>query len=281
MHPRPHPRLLALSAIFCASVTTGCATTPSVPEPVEEIRPGILAGYLPMDSLPSSLKLLPPPPAEGSLAYELDRELNAQLLTLQGSPRFEQAALDNDLSFPNAAAHFSCAVGISITPMDTPFLYQLLRRSLADAGLATYTAKNHYQRRRPFLVNEASNCAPEREQAMLAEDGSYPSGHTAIGWAWALILSTLAPERAEAILIRGMTYGESRAICNVHWPSDVVAGRTVGAAAVALLQADATFLRDLQSARKEIADARVRGLTPERDCDAELEVLAKRPYAAE
>ena len=75
----------------------------------------------------------------------------------------------------------------------------LLRRTLADAGLSTYTAKNNYQRKRAFMVNEKPICTPEEAEG-LRKDGSYPSGHTAIGWAWALILSEIAPERADAIL---------------------------------------------------------------------------------
>ena len=256
---------------------TGCATTASGPSPVPEIRPGILQGYLAMEAYPNSLKLLPPPPAEGTPAHALDTDINDRLLALNDTPRFALATLDNHLSFPAAAGTFSCALGIPITPEVTPYLYQLLRRSLADAGLATYTAKNHYQRKRPFLVNAAPNCASEAEQEMLAHDGSYPSGHTAIGWAWALILAGLAPERADEILHRGIAFGESRAICNVHWPSDVLAGRTVGAAAVAVLQADETFQHDLGAAGREIARAHAQELAPTRDCKAEAEMLGRSP----
>ena len=75
----------------------------------------------------------------------------------------------------------------------------------------------------------------------MRKDGSYPSGHTAFGWAWALILTEIAPERADVILARGRAFGESRMVCNVHWYSDVVAGRTIGAAAVARLHAEPEF----------------------------------------
>lgn len=55
-----------------------------------------------------------------------------------------------------------------------------LRRSLVDAGLATYGAKDHYQRMRPFVENKEASCTPA-EEAKLAKDGSYPSGHSALG----------------------------------------------------------------------------------------------------
>ena len=111
--------------------------------------------------------------------------------------------MDADLSFPNAAGTFSCALNAPITEESTPRLYTLLRKTLTDAGLSTYGVKDRYQRPRPFTDNNAPICTPA-EQAGLAKDGSYPSGHTAVGWAWALILSELAPARADAILARGL-----------------------------------------------------------------------------
>ena len=54
-------------------------------------------------------------------------------------------------------------------------------------------------------------CTPEIE-AGLRNDGSYPSGHTSVGWAWALILSEIAPERQNQILSHGLAYGQSRSV---------------------------------------------------------------------
>jgi hypothetical protein len=182
------------------------------------------------------------------------------------------AAKDAELMFPEAAGTFSCALGIPITEKDTPHLYMVLRRTLADAGLSTYTAKNHYQHKRPFMVNNAPICTPE-EEAQLRKDGSYPSGHTAIGWAWALVLTEIAPDRADAILARGRAFGESRVVCNVHWHSDVVEGRFMGAAAVARLHADPVFRAEIKAAKAELADIRAKRLKPKRDCQAEAKAL--------
>ena len=41
---------------------------------------------------------------------------------------------------------------MQISEQATPNLNMLLRRTLTDAGLATYKAKNHYQRTRPFVA---------------------------------------------------------------------------------------------------------------------------------
>ncbi len=221
--PKQHRILLVL---VCVAIIGGCAgfEGQSKPAAVPEIRPGILKGYLPSEALPNSLALIPPPPAEDSAALALDEKVSRKSLALRGTPRWNLAADDANLMFPQAAGTFSCALGIPITEQDTPHLYMLMRRTLADAGLSTYTAKNQYQRKRPFMVNKEPTCTPD-EEAHLMKDGSYPSGHTAIGWAWALILSEIAPERADAIFARGRAFGESRAVCNVHWHSNVVEGR--------------------------------------------------------
>ena len=263
-----------LFVLLAIAITAGCASTKqqSGPMAVPEIHPGILAGYLDPETLPNSLALIPPPPAEGSAALAHDEAVSRRSLVLRGTPRWDLAAKDAELMFPEAAGTFSCALDIAITEKDTPHLYMLLRRTLADAGLSTYTAKNNYQRQRPFMVNQAPICTPD-EEALLRKDGSYPSGHTAIGWAWALILTEIAPDRADAILARGRAFGESRIVCNVHWHSDVLEGRFMGAAAVARLHADPAFQADLESAKTEYANAQAKGDAPLRDCQAETEAL--------
>ncbi|WP_353071766.1 acid phosphatase [Tunturiibacter gelidoferens] len=264
-----------------AGVPASVATAPSTPSQtksyglisVPEIYPGILAGYLPQGALPNSLALVPPAPVPGTAIYALDEAVSRASLALQGSPRWQQATSDADLSFPHVAETFSCSIGIPITEAETPHLYMLLRRSFTDAALSTYAAKNHYNRSRPFAENNRPSCTPNDETS-LRKDGSYPSGHTTIGWAWALILTEIAPEQTDAILARGRSFGDSRLVCNVHWQSDVNEGRMMGAGTVARLHADPAFRADLDAAKTEYDVARAKELKPSRDCAAEAAALA-------
>lgn len=269
--------LFALVAVLaCVALTTGCASSGRLSQPaaVPEIRPGVLAGYLAPKTLPNSLTLIPPPPAPGSAALAYDEEISRKALTLRDTPRWTVANEDANLMFPQVAGTFSCALNAPITEQDTPHLYMLLRRTRTDASLSTYTAKNHYNRPRPLFVNKEPIC-PSEEGKSYIKDGSYPSGHTAIGWAWALILSEISPEQADAILARGWAFGQSRVVCNVHWQSDVIGGFLMGAATVARLHADPTFRADLEAAKAELAAARAKGLKPQRDCGAEAAAMAK------
>jgi acid phosphatase (class A) len=244
--------VLSVLMLSCTQqTTTNQQPVTSLSKEIKELHPGILEGYLSKEEIPNSLKLIPPPPEEGSAAYQLDQEIANMYLAMDDEDRKNQAAKDAVLSFPEAAEAFNIILDIKISEQTTPHLYMILRRTLADAGLSTYGAKNHYQRVRPFMVNNGPICTPEEEDG-LRKDGSYPSGHTAIGWAWALILSEVFPEQADVIMERGKQFGISRNVCNVHWHSDVVYGRMMGSAAVAMLHSNTGFMIDLKAAKEEI-----------------------------
>ncbi len=261
------------SLLFLSLINPSEAKQTTPTETVPEFRPGYLIGYLKQQDLPNSLALLPPPPAVGTPAFALDQHMAEKSQALRGGKRWALAISDANLKFPAAAETFSCALNAPISEQQTPALYRLLRRTLTDAGLATYGAKQRYQRTRPFVYNQQPSCTPE-DEAKLAADGSYPSGHSAIGWAWALLLSELAPEHGNALWARGRAYSESRMVCNVHWYSDVREGREMGAATVARLHTDPTFQADFAVARQELLAVRAKGLTASGDCAAQAQALA-------
>ena len=275
--PCPGRAGTAAAAALAALLLAGCQTAPpppTSPEVVGEFRPGsgYLKGYLDRKLLPDSLALLPKPAAAGSAEQAADLAIYRATRVLRDTPRWALANVDNNLKFPKAGETFSCTLDMPISAEATPHLTMLLRRSLLDAGLATYGAKDHYQRQRPFAALNETTCAPQ-EEAMLSKDGSYPSGHAALGWAWALILAELAPDRADALLQRGHAFGQSRVVCGVHWQSDVDNGRVMGAAAVARLHADPTFQAQAALARAEIDQARSKGQKSALNCAAEAAAL--------
>ena len=115
------------------------------------------------------------------------------------------------------------------------------------------------------MLHKEQSCTPG-EEVNWSKDGSYPSGHAALGWAWALILAEIAPERADDLLGRGYDFGQSRVICGVHWQSDVDAGRVIGAATVARLHADPLFKAQVVAAKAEVDSARTHNIDLLRVC---------------
>lgn len=260
----------ALLSVVCATATASDSSpNPKITDPHFKFAPG----YLPQKDLPNSLELLGPPPADGSAALARDEAAREATVPLRGKARSEIARLDADLVFPQPAKNFSCAMGVDIDQKKTPRLYHLMERVLTDAGMSTYGVKNKYNRTRPFVVHNEGTCMPEQEP-LLRHDGSYPSGHTAAGWAWALVLTEISPERADTLFKRGLEFGQSRVVCNAHWQSDVDAGRTMGAATVAKLHTNAAFLADVKAARKEVQNARTQGSASALNCGAEEAALS-------
>lgn len=209
--------------------------------------------FLRSDQVASSVTLLPPPPQPGSAQFQYDEAQytwgKMQRITPRGRMAFEDAKLGGD----GLSKTFSEAFGITISKEETPEIYTLIQRMGGDSGdLATREAKNHYMRMRPFLLFGEQSLTPDDEKG-LAQNGSYPSGHTANGWATALVLAEINPDRQDEILRRGYEHGQSRVICGVHYQSDVDAGRVVASAVVARLHADKDFMTQLEKAKKEFA----------------------------
>jgi acid phosphatase (class A) len=261
--------IFVLLAICGQALAQSSEARPNVTDPHFKIAPG----YLKPSELPNSLVLLGPPPEPGSAALARDEEAREATIPLRGTDRWKLAFTDADLSFPQAADSFSCAMGIRISETQTPRLYALMQKVLSDFGLSTYGAKNNYNRVRPFVVHDEATCRADQE-AILREDGSYPSGHTAAGWGWALIFSQLNPERSNELLRRGLDFGQSRVICNAHWQSDVDAGRIMAAATLARLQTDPAFLADLKAAEAEVNAAKATLSASMPDCAAEAPALS-------
>ncbi|MBC6983744.1 phosphatase PAP2 family protein [Caulobacter sp. 17J80-11] len=221
------------------------------------------SGYLPAGGLDPAV-FLPAPPKPGSPAEAADKAAYAPVPV--GSPRWEQAKADDSLK--GIGHGFRCAVGVELTPQTAPTLFMTFQRVLADGGPLIDKAKALYPRDRPFESDPAADapyCAAT-PRAELAASPSYPSGHAAAGYLFALMLAESAPDRASQAIARGLDFGESRIACRVHHPTDVKAGQLVATALFARLQAEPAFQADMDKARAEVAAARAASKTPPQGC---------------
>lgn len=302
-NPRtPHRFLLHATLVFSLSTIIGCDSGPANKAPekptpsdgkvppkcpecppapvtdalvtnVEATEDGFLLGYLKKEELPDSLALLPPPPAKDSPMNAHDEAASKAAYALKGTPRWDLAIRDAAATFPATIETFNCALGVPIGEAETPNLYRMMRRVWMDAMMSTGKAKKAYERLRPYQVHKEHTCHPPEDEVHLV-DPSYPSGHTALGFAYGLILAEIAPDRINELLQRGHAYGQSRMICNAHWNTDVLSGRIMGAATVAKLRDIAAFRADLTAAKADVAAARAKNLKPTQDCAAEAAALA-------
>lgn len=214
-------------------------------------------GYLSAAASAAALAALPPPPAPGSPEDQADRRAFLETRALEHTPRWTAAQADAELDPELAPALFDCALGARLSGTRPPALVRLFARSLADTVEAWTPAKTRWFRPRPYLEAKGGVCV--RTSAEVDQSSAYPSGHAAAGWLWARILSELAPDRAAELMAQGRRIGDSRVVCGLHHPSDVEAGRQLGDALYARLQADPAFQADLEAARAEIAAIRAKG----------------------
>ena len=208
--------------------------------------------YLTQEQAPDSLHLLPPPPAFNSIDFLRDKAMYDWGKSMRNTERGKQAYLDADSSKNNVTKQFSTAFGYDISIDSSPEIYKLITTMKEDAGdLATRSAKQYYNRIRPFSFFNEPTCRPEDEKT-LSTNGSYPSGHTTMGFAIALVLAEINPARQNEILKRGYEVGESRVICGYHWQSDIDAARVMAAAVVAQLHTNSAFIEQLAKAKAEL-----------------------------
>jgi acid phosphatase (class A) len=234
--------VLALAA--CA--TTSATETAQAPTPPPVVH-ATTAERNPAVQVDATVFIPPPPAANGALEL-------AERAIVRGpwtAERRAQALADNAID-PFAA--FDSVLGETFTAANFPATTTLLTRAGRAAGFAGDPVKFLYQRPRPFVSDSSiTPCIPDDER--LRASFSYPSGHAALGFAWALVLAELVPSHTDAIIERGRDFTWSRVVCGVHYPSDVEAGRTVAAAAIARLHADPDFQREFAAARAELAAA--------------------------
>jgi acid phosphatase (class A) len=215
------------------------------------------AGFLPR---PLDVRVLVPvAPAPGSLREAEDRVVFLDTRALVDQPRGAMAAGD-DVYLPGAVApRFANALGATLTERETPLALALIGRVVKDAEALVAPVKQPAPpagtgRVRPFVAWPAEkHCplTPDDIKFHLPESGSYPSTHAMVGWIWASILTSLAPDRADALIARGIAFGDSRVVCGFHWRSDVEAGRLAAGALMAREAADPAFQTALAAAKRE------------------------------
>jgi acid phosphatase (class A) len=228
--------------LLAIGLLTGCATTSKLGAVANVARTIVSA---PASTGYDWSKILPPAAVIGSAADRLDMEAVVQGQSLVGGPRWEQARNDASL---NTFTMYGEVLGPDFTVAKRPEIGALMAYVGRQFSLASTESKSVFARPRPFITAPTLTvCTSERPGGF-----SYPSGHAGWGWISAHVLARVEPRFAPSLLARGMDYGQSRVVCGVHYPSDLIAGRYLADAVLAHLDNDPEYLRLLAAAKSAV-----------------------------
>lgn len=216
-------------------------------------QPHKVEPYFTSQEMPDMLNWYKAPPKDDSEEFIRDVKRyywgKAQRLNPE---RAAIAVRDAHYGLATIIKEYSIPFGLQISKQNTPETYKLLQDALATTDSICKLPKSKYMRPRPFMVFNEKTLVPKDEPS-LRMNGSYPSGHTILGWSAALLLTEINPDAADTLLARGLMYGESRVIVGAHWQSDVDAGFQAASVAYMKLHTSERFLRQMAAARKEFA----------------------------
>jgi acid phosphatase (class A) len=192
--------------------------------------------------------ILTPPPARDSMP---EKDEIAELLAMRSAAApaaLEQAARDQGLE---GAPLFADVIGarwhLAKLPKTKFLTDQVLAASRADAGKAAA----YFHRARPSAADaRIKPCAPQGNAA-----DSYPDARATAGFAQAIVLASLMPERGSAILARATRHGENAIVCGLHFRSDVSAGQQLGTALAMQLMNQPGFKALFSQAQAELKGA--------------------------
>ena len=232
--------------LFLAAVAMMAAVSVNAQEDEQVVN-----AYFTTGEMPDMMKFLPGPPDSTSVAFMNDVARYYWGKEMRNDPeRAAQATRDAVYGLETILTEFEEAFGMKVTKEDTPEIYKVLLEGTATCDSICTRPKREYMRRRPFMVFNEPTLYPEDEPA-LRLNGSFPSGHTLLGWSSALLMMEINPDRATEILARGYRYGENRLVVGAHWQSDTDAARLAASAAYARLHTSERFLEQMKKAREE------------------------------
>ena len=242
--------------------------------------------YYNLQQLPDAGIYLPAPPDTSSLLFADDFNQWVWGKSMRATQRGRQASWESYFGIERMATVFGEAMGFVISKEKTPAIWHFMLRVGETGHKAVTLAKRKYMRKRPFARMNEHVAGEFDNEEELRGNGSYPSGHTALGWTTALALAEMAPELQDTILRRGFEYGQSRVIVGAHWQSDVDAARLASSAAMARMHLHPDYNKDLDAARREFLQC-YRGPRSEtvvfpdsrRILDAPFDTASRRYYA--
>lgn len=190
-------------------------------------------------------RLLPPPPARGSLAESADLEV---VLQAQMGRRPAQEAWAKEAD-SDTVWGFASVIGPRFRVERLPKTARFFWKLTVDAYAISEDAKRLFNRPRPPKLD------PRIQPCVsLPPNDSYPSGHSVQAFVRAGVLAEILPESREALFTRAHRSAWGRILGGVHYPTDDVGGRILAETIVARLKSLPAFREAVKDCREEIRE---------------------------
>jgi acid phosphatase (class A) len=196
--------------------------------------------------------ILPPPPADDSAVTKSELAELHHLEDSRTPARLAQAEADGR---NETITLFATFVGPGFDISKLPATARLFDDIAHEEVAVTEVAKNYFHRTRPYVVDPSLHDCDHTLNLLKGGHTSYPSGHTTVGYAMGVVLASLMPGKAQAILARSADFAESRLVCSVHFRSDTVAGQVLGTVMAEELLQNTAFKAEYDAAKTELIAA--------------------------
>lgn len=197
-------------------------------------------------------RLLPAPPADSSPAAKAEiAELHA-IEAARTPAQLERAKHDDETE---NASFFADVLGPGFDLKKLPATAKMFADLRTEEKTAAGVAKDFFKRNRPWIADPSFKSCSKGDKPQ----SSYPSGHSTMGYSFAVVLASMVPAESQAILARAAEYAENRLVCGMHYRRDIVAGEALGTAVAVQLLQNPAFQAEVTAAAKELRAAHIGG----------------------
>ncbi|MQB54035.1 phosphatase PAP2 family protein [Rahnella sp. RcJ3] len=188
-------------------------------------------------------KYLPAPPADDSAQTKAELK---ELLEIQATrtPEQEKVAIADA---EENVWRFADVMGPDFDAAKLPKTAALFDRIVATEDVVDDYAKKAFNRPRPYMLDEQIHPLLKKSKS-----GSWPSGHSTIGYLMATVLGEMVPEKRNALFTRAAGYAENRLVAGFHYRSDTVMSRTGAALIAQKMEEQPDFKTEFDAAKAEL-----------------------------
>ena len=202
--------------------------------------------------------LLPAPPPDGSYDQIVDLKAWRQVVEERTPERYAQARWDNEHEDISA---FSAVLGPKFDLQKLPTTMKLIADVENDQAIAASDAKVYFHRRFPVAASpllgdyHVYSCDDDVKKPADRPSRSYPSGHSTMGYTFAIVLSALIPNKSQEIFARAADYAYSRRVCGDHYRSDTEASHALGSALGMMFLRSPKLQSEIEASKAELRAA--------------------------